>query len=469
MFDLLLKNVRVEDPINNVSGRYDIAIENKKIADIQQNISPACARKVLYFNGELAIPGIIDLHVHVCGNFGNQSGFAMLARSGVCTALNMAGPTADLLAHIHQAHGLNFATVEDASPGQTLCSSDPSYSEATAFVNTAMENGAIGIKILGGHYPLTPEGSEHVIRAARNNAGYAAWHAGTTTHGSNIEGMREVCELVGDQFVHLAHINSYCRGQIRHELEEVREAQELLEKHPSIVSESYIAASNGTSFLINKNGQLASKNTGVTLNILGYENSAAGIGQAILDGVPFVFVQYGDETVRITGKEAYRLWEEAGTNIGGGFDVNPPIPRIALAVARRKNGTFTVDCLATDGGSIPRNVLVSEGLALVAAGVLSLKDYIRKTSWNPSRCLNLKNKGHLGIGADADISILDFHHQRACSTIVGGQVCMMNGYVCGSGGTLITTERGRKHVESLNIQYECIDLSNGHLPFSTNR
>lgn len=98
MFDLLLKNVRVEDPINNVSGRYDIAIENKKIADIQQNISPACARKVLYFNGELAIPGIIDLHVHVCGNFGNQSGFAMLARSGVCTALNMAGPTADLLA-----------------------------------------------------------------------------------------------------------------------------------------------------------------------------------------------------------------------------------------------------------------------------------------------------------------------------------------------------------------------------------
>lgn len=469
MFDLLLKNVRLEDPINNISGIYDIAIENKKIADIEKEISPSKALQVLYFREELAIPGIIDLHVHLCGNFGNKSGFAMLARSGVCTALNMAGPTSDLLANMHQARGLNIATLEDATPGLNLASNNPSYEDAKNFVSNAMDHGAIGIKILGGHYPLTPEGSEHIIRAARDKSGYAAWHAGTTAHGSNIEGMREVCELVGDQFVHLAHINSYCRGQIRHELEEVMEAQELLESHPSIISESYIAASNGTSFLINESGQLASKNTGVTLNMLGYENSAAGIGQAILDGIAFVFVQYGEETVRITGQEAHRLWVESGTNIGGGFDVNPPMSRIALAVSRRKNGTFSVDCLATDGGSIPRNVLVSQGLALVAGGVISLKDYIQKTSWNPSRCLNLKNKGHLGIGADADISILDFHHQRAFSTIVGGQVCMMDGYVCGNGGTLITTEQGRKNVESFNIPYQCIDLSNGHLPFGSSR
>ena len=469
MFDLLLKNVCLRDPANNIAGVHDIAIEDGKIADIQKEISPAAAKKNLSFDGALAIPGIIDLHVHLCGNFGNQTGFSMLARSGVCTALSMSGPTTDLLDHMPQAHGLNIATLEDATPGRSLSSKEPSEKEAGVFTDQAMEQGAIGVKLLGGHYPLTPESSVLVIQAARKANGYAAWHAGTTKYGSNIEGLHEICDLVGDQFVHVAHINSYCRGQIRHELQEVMEAQQLLEDHPSLVSESYIAASNGTSLLINDRGQMASQSTGVTLNNLGYENSAAGIGQALRDGVAYVFVQQGDETVRVTGNEAYRLWSDSGTDIGGGFEVNPPMPRIALAAARRKDGSFTVDCLATDGGSIPRNVLVSQGLGLVSAGILSLNDYIRKTSWNPSRCLCLKDKGHLGIGADADISILDFPHQRAVATIVGGNICMIHGYVCGTGGTVITTERGRKHVASRNLPYQCIDLSRGHLPFGTNR
>ena len=53
MFDLLLKNVRLEDPINNISGIYDIAIENKKIADIEKEISPSKALQVLYFRKNL--------------------------------------------------------------------------------------------------------------------------------------------------------------------------------------------------------------------------------------------------------------------------------------------------------------------------------------------------------------------------------------------------------------------------------
>ena len=469
MFDLLLKGAHLEDPINDVSGIRDIAFAEGKVAAVQEDVTPTAARTVMYFDGALAVPGIIDLHVHVCGDFGNPSGFGMLARAGICTALNMAGPTTDLLEHMHQACGLNIATLEDATPGRRLDSDDPSAAEAALFVDRAMSEGAIGIKLLGGHYPLTPEGSERIVRAARKRGGYAAWHAGTTEHGSNIEGMREICELAGDQFVHVAHINSYCRGQIRHELDEIMEAQRLLEAYPSLVSESYIAAANGTSFLLGHDGRLVSRNTGIILNKLGYEDSERGVGQAILDGVAFVFVQYGDETVRITGREAHRIWSDAGTNTGGSFDVNPPVARTALALARRKDGTFLVDCLATDGGSIPRNVLVSHGLGFVAAGVLSLADYVRKTSWNASRCLGLVDKGHLGVGADADISVLDFDRRRAVATIVGGRVCMVDGYVCGSGGTVITTEQGLEHVASRGLPHQCVDLSAGHLPFGGER
>lgn len=466
MYDLLLQHVRLEDPANAVSGLRDIAVEEGRIAEVGEELSPARARRALSFEGCLAIPGIIDPHVHVCGDFGHPNGFGMLARAGVCTALNMAGPTADVLAHLPEAAGLNIATLEDATPGRRLGTADPSAAEAAAFVDRALDQGALGVKLLGGHYPLTPEGSERVMRAARARGAYAAWHAGTTEHGSNIEGLREICDLVGDAFVHVAHVNSYCRGQIRHELEEVIEAQELLERHPALVSESYIAAANGTSFLIGPDGRLASRSTGVTLNRLGYADSAEGLERAILDGAAFVLVRRGEETVRVAGREGRDIWRAAGTDTGGSLDVNPPMSRMALALARRKSGAFTVDCLSTDGGSIPRNVLVTQGLGLVGAGLLSLADYVRKTSWNAARCFGLESKGHLGVGADADVSILDAERRRAVAVIVGGRVCMMYGHVCGTGGTLITTAQGQSRLKARHIPLRAVDLS-GPLPFRT--
>ena len=158
MFDLLLKNVCLRDPANNIAGVHDIAIEDGKIADIQKEISPAAAKKNISFDGALAIPGIIDLHVHLCGNFGNQTGFSMLARSGVCTALNMSGPTTDLLDHMPQAHGLNIATLEDATPGRSLSSKEPSEKEAGVFTDQAIANlrrakEETGLWILGGLLP----------------------------------------------------------------------------------------------------------------------------------------------------------------------------------------------------------------------------------------------------------------------------------------------------------------------------
>lgn len=98
-------------------GIRDIAIAEGKVAAVQEDVTPTAARTVMYFDGALAVPGIIDLHVHVCGDFGNPSGFGMLARAGICTALNMAGPTTDLLEHMHQACGLNIATLEDGDAG----------------------------------------------------------------------------------------------------------------------------------------------------------------------------------------------------------------------------------------------------------------------------------------------------------------------------------------------------------------
>ena len=100
------------------------------------------------------------------------------------------------------------------------------------------------MKLLGGHYPLKPAVSSLLIKTALEHGAYIAWHAGTSEHGSNIEGMREAVELSQGNFLHLAHINAYCRGAIRPEVEETKEAIDLLLANPHIHCESYISPMN---------------------------------------------------------------------------------------------------------------------------------------------------------------------------------------------------------------------------------
>ena len=77
-----------------------------------------------------------------------------------------------------------------------------------------------------------------------------------------------------------------------------------------------------------------------------------------------------------------------------------------MAVAKKKGGSFVVDCLCTDGGAIPRNVIVPMGLGLVNLEAWTIDEFVVKTSLNPAKWLGLNTKGHLSPGADADITVV---------------------------------------------------------------
>lgn len=467
-FDLILKNGHVEDPINSISGIRDIGIAEGRIAAVEVELPAENAGEVLDLSGSAVLPGLIDMHVHVSGRFGKHIGFPMLLQAGVCTALNMAGPTSQVVKSMEYACGLNIATLEDLSPGTNLSGSDPGPAEIEGPIDRALQEGAIGIKILGGHFPLSPDASARLVAQVRKKEGYMAWHAGTTLKGSNIEGLREAVELAAGNFVHLAHINSYCRGLVRSELAEVQEALELLESHPNIFSESYLAAMNGIMLSIGKDGKVGSRSVASQLQYLGFEDSRQGMGNAIRAGLVHVLAERDGVLVRITGEEGLAIWEKADSNMPGSIDINPPISRLALFLAKRKSGDFSVDALATDGGTIPRNVMLSSGLAVVAAGMMSLADFVRKASYNPSRLLCLKNKGHLGVGADADITVVDQLHREAVYTIIGGQICLRRQEISGKGGCLLTTERGADTVKKIGVPYKVVEFADP-LPLSNRR
>ena len=62
MFETIIRNGHVIDPLNNADKICDIAIKNGKIEVIGENL-PKCENE---FNAEnyFVVPGLIDCHVH---------------------------------------------------------------------------------------------------------------------------------------------------------------------------------------------------------------------------------------------------------------------------------------------------------------------------------------------------------------------------------------------------------------------
>lgn len=114
----------------------------------------------------------------------------------------------------------------------------------------------------------------------------------------------------------------------------------------------------------------------------------------------------------VSGKEGVQYWKEAKTDIGMSFPVNVPASTFLCATRKDETGKFIVDAISTDGGSIPRNVSVTSGLSLVRYGALTFEDFVRKVTLNAARLFGMTSKGHLGEGADADITVLDLKKEK---------------------------------------------------------
>ncbi len=91
-------------------------------------------------------------------------------------------------------------------------------------------------------------------------------------------------------------------------------------------------------------------------------------------------------------------------------------------------------------------------MLLVQFGAITLNEFVIKASLNGARALALPNKGHLAVGADADVSILDFERKKAYATIVDGKVIMKDGQLLGHGTGIICDERGEAYLTKRGIR-----------------
>ncbi len=456
-YDILLRNGVVVDPVNGRNGRFDIGIVGGRITAVEADLDPSRAAQSYDLTGRHVLPGIIDTHVHVSPWIGGQFGHKMLALAGVTTALDMAGPIDGVL-EIARDHGvgLNLACIHYVRPGHTVDGEDPGEAEVSDLLEACLGKGAIGLKILGGHYPLTPEATARTIAVANRRGAYVAFHAGTLASGSDLTGLLEAFDLFGDNYGHLAHINSYTRGRIEPAVEEGEKAVAALEASPKVYSEAYLSPINGTSAKCS-NSAPESLGTRTCLKMGGFEPTEEGMEAAILDGWALLNLEEGGAVVLGTGSAAVAYWKAKGTDTTVSFKVNPPEPRLRLTTAKRESGEFTVDSLSTDGGGIPRNVIVPMGIPLVHLQALTLEEFVIKTSRNPARALGLTTKGHLGEGMDADVTVVDLATSSPFMSVANGRVIMFRGHVCGSGTRMITTPDGEANVRAIGLDTLVVD------------
>lgn len=457
-YDVVLKDGFLVDYLSGFEGLTDIAIKDGKVVKIAKNINVDQAKDFFELEGLTVFPGVVDMHVHASAWLGGKFAHKMLAKAGVTTALDMSGPN-DSVISVAKEHGvgLNIATIEFVRPGWTVESDNPSDKELETLIKTVMKKGSIGIKLLGGHYPLTPDATKRAIAIAAKHNAYVAFHAGTKENGSNLNGFLEAVKLADGNPLHLAHINAYCRGLIKSNVEEALIALNTLIDNPNITSESYMSPLNGTSALI-VDDLPASMVTRRCLITGGYEANSAGLEKAIMDGWAQINAEQGGEVILLTGKKGVEYWKKLG-DVGVSFAVNPAEPRYCLATAKRADGEFVVDAISTDGGGIPRNVLVEMGLSLVEIQALTMKELVKKISYNPAQVLGLTDKGHIQVGSDADITVIDVAQKKASMTMVAGKLVMYKGHVCGSGTNIITTKEGAKHIESCGLTPVITDIT----------
>ena len=467
-YDLLLKGGTVLDPANSVEELSDVGISAGAIERVEPELDPVDADDLIDVSGKWVMPGQIDTHAHVAGisEFWDPAlGYAMLARAGTTTLLDLAGTGPALIDGMkRRGAGLNVAGLHVMSPGSTIPDEEPTPASLSNIVTDAVRQGCIGVKMIGGYQPFAPETTANVIQTANDQMAYIAFHVGTTESGSHLGGLREIPNLVGDGRLHVAHVNSYCRGVIEESRDECDEALSILESmRGQLTSEAYHAVPNGTNCKCDEEGNVLANVPRNCLRARGYPTTRDGVRQAILDGYGSVVAPKGGQVQYIKGREALEIYDRAGTDVPMSFPVNLPDSAFRLTTAKNDSGEFIVDAVSTDGGCHPRNIAIESTMALVQFGALTPLEMATKLSLSPARMLGLVNKGHFSLGADADITVLDPAVNRPVMSLVAGKLIMLDGRPIGSGGTLLVTQEGEKTAKDSGLPYQVLDLSQSKL------
>lgn len=441
MRDVLLRGGRVVDPGTGTDQVADVLVRDGSVHEIGVDLPVPAGATVLDVSGHVVGPGFIDLHSHV----NSITGQRLQAMDGVSTALELeAGATpVDLAYRVTAREGrpLNygFSASWAAARAQVLLGSEPSSSieatlgilgdpgwqrdsspaELTAWLDVLageLADGALGIGVLLGYAPRTDPAEFLAVARIAATAG-----APTFTHAREIveadpttpiDGAEELVRAAGETgaAMHHCHVNSTSRRHVDRVLALLASARAA---GSPVTVEAYPYGAGSTT---------------ISAFFLAPERlSAWGIRPRSI-----VLVATGERIADEDRLREVRATDPAATCIVEFLDENDPNDRALLARAL----SFPDSIVASDampvflpkGASDPLTWPLPPGsathprtsgtfarairLLVRETGTWTWTEAFRRCAWLPSRVVagiapDAANKGHLGVGADADIVVID--------------------------------------------------------------
>jgi cytosine/adenosine deaminase-related metal-dependent hydrolase len=439
MFDLVILNGRVIDPETQLDALRNVGIKQGKITAVSPE--PLHGREVIDASGLVVAPGFIDLHSH-----GQMiPSMRMQAFDGVTTALEMEAGSLpiDLAYDVAEGEGrpLNYgfsaswalarmSLLENLQlDGKTLAMLatlgtsrwgrlvPPEQSQQiVALVEQGLKQGALGIGILPGYAPKANHDEYYLLAKLA-----AQYRIPTFTHSrcanfqepcGSYEGVAEVIAAAAatGAHMHLCHVNSTSLRHMDQVLDAIHHAQEqglkiTTEMYPYGAGSTVIGAAFAAPEVLPLLGIEATDIYNVSTEhwISSAEELARMQQQHPSDLALFYFLNENQQEDRALLEHALAFPNVAIASDAIPFTVNGrplegvewPLPANALAHPRG-SGTY---------GRIL-------GSYVRERQVITLSEALRRASLVPAQILEeaapqMKSKGRLQVGADADIVIFD--------------------------------------------------------------
>ena len=378
-YDLILSGGFVIDPRNNINQVCDIAVKGGKIALVAPDIDQSLAKEVIDVSGKLVTPGLIDTHAHVfeyvTGRFGLEADMCGVD-SGVTTLVDQGGPSCMTLPAFREyvvkpKKSRIFAYLSSYLVGGMEGHYYPSLYkpdcvDVAATVKSALANPDI-VKGFKAHAEL---------------GGFARW---------GIEVIRQAAEIGAQAklpiYIHFGQLWPLpAEGTNGVDADSILAQVVPLLKKGDILAHPFTRHPGG---FVDRNGKVH-----------------AIVQEAINKGLK-IDVGHGSHfsyKMAQIALQAGILPDTLGADMHG---YNTSIPKPSMAGTPDEHS----DKDHMFFGQV-RFSLVSAMTAMLALGI-PIEHVVAMASWNPQRYFGLPDDiGHLGVGASADISVLNDERGR---------------------------------------------------------
>ena len=233
-------------------------------------------------------------------------------------------------------------------------------------------------------------------------------HSNNLGHSGNVSTTMETMRTAADRRLHMAHIqfHSYGGELGKNPVSAAQEIAEYINSHPNITCDVG-QVMFGKSTIMTADAPLAYMLRGVSKNKWVNADTECESGCGIL---PFSYQEniYVHALQWAIGLELFLLSQDPWRIIlstdhpnGGSFMSYPKLIRLLMDKEFRKQEIKSVNQKAINKTilqDLDREYSLNEIAIITRAG--------------PAKALNLKHKGHLGVGADADITVYDEHEDK---------------------------------------------------------